>query len=110
MKYPRLIQDFGMIPCHLVIYGEDTGEYGEPIVILEKDAKCKFVYTESKTFETKKYSVQIKGKCYFDGDIAPEIYITDGYIEIEGRKRRIMDCIRGRNPDGSVNYTRIDVE
>ncbi len=35
--------------------------------------------------------------------------VITGYVVIFGRKRRIVKGTKARNPDGTVNYTRIEV-
>ena len=46
----------------------------------------------------------------FDGDIAPDMaVISGGTVEVFGEKRRIERGMKARNPDGSVNYTRLEV-
>lgn len=48
-----------------------------------------------------------QGTAFFDGDIAPDRDVLAGSVEIGGKSWRIESAMRGRNPDGSVNYTRL---
>ena len=48
-----------------------------------------------------------QGTALFDGDIAPDRDVLAGSVEIGGKSWRIRSAMRGRNPDGSVNYTRL---
>ena len=58
----------------------------------------------------KKKTVEITGTAMFDGDIAPDMaVISGGTVEVFGEKRRIERGMKARNPDGSVNYTRLEV-
>lgn len=47
------------------------------------------------------------GVALFDGDIAPEREVLTGSVEIGGQSWRIEAAAKARNPDGSVNYTRL---
>ena len=50
------------------------------------------------------------GTVLFDGDIAPELTVLAGTVQAAGRVWRIRQSCRARNPDGSVNYTRLILE
>lgn len=55
-------------------------------------------------------AVTISGSAYIDGDIQPDTgNLTGGTVTVFGEKRNIYAVSKGRNPDGTVNYTRIDV-
>ena len=136
MKYPSLVPPhLCRTPAHVVIYGEGISEDGEPIKALEGDFKCNY-QDGAKTILTKEQKyVEISGSALFNCDIAPEIpAISDGeaYIFLRymlypnerlkpdevlmpgtqnqiGRKRKILKGTKARNPDGSVNYTRLEL-
>ena len=46
-----------------------------------------------------------------DGDIAPGMENIAGYVEINGGKitRTIYRASRARNPDGTVNFTQLEL-
>ena len=114
MKYPSLIPK---ILCktniHIVLYGEGLTENGEPIVEFEGDLLCnyqegaKMVLTDTKKF------VEISGKAYFPGDICPDVgVISDGEAVIDTGsllKRKILKGTKARNPDGTVNFTCLEL-
>lgn len=54
--------------------------------------------------------VQGGGVALFDGDVAPELPVLAGTVTAAGRVWRIRRSTRARNPDGSVNYTRLILE
>jgi hypothetical protein len=45
----------------------------------------------------------------FDGDIAPELDVLTGAVEICGGCRIIYRGSKCRNPDGTVNYTKLEL-
>ena len=51
-----------------------------------------------------------KQSLLFDGDIAPDIpTLSAGFVVLDGVKRNIVQGIKHRNPDGTVNFTELDV-
>jgi hypothetical protein len=46
----------------------------------------------------------------FNGDIAPDADTIEGDVEVlSGIHRRIYASQKNRNPDGTVNYTRLEL-
>lgn len=111
MKYPQLVpKTVCRTPCTVVIYGEGIGKDGEPEILLEAELKCNY-QDKAKTVMTKEQKlVQITGSAYFCGDIAPDVpVISSGEFTIFGVKRQIQQGTKARNPDGTVNYTLLEV-
>lgn len=110
MKYPRLVKkEFCTTDIDVVLEREGLSVYGEPLSSIELSLKCnyqdkaKVIYTEDKKM------VKISGTAFFDGDICKELeVISGGYAIIFGIKRDIFSACKARNPDGSVNYTRLE--
>lgn len=76
-----------------------------------KDLKCNYQDVAKEILTAQKKIVQITGSAYFQGDIAPGVaVITGGTATVHGETRKIASGMKARNPDGSVNYTRIDLE
>lgn len=62
------------------------------------------------SMRTLKRLVKISAQLYFIGDIAPDMpNISDGEAEVFGTVRKITNGMKARNPDGTVNYTRLDL-
>lgn len=54
--------------------------------------------------------MQLSAQAYFIGDIVPELpTLSNGEVIVNGVKRRIYQGEKARNPDGTVNYTRLDL-
>jgi hypothetical protein len=119
MKYPQLVPDrFCKIPCHIVIYDEEFDKWGAPVILAEFDSMCNyqdkseffFGSTRTSTSATNMQTV-VKGEALFNGDIAPELpTIPGGVITIFGVERLIVEGQKNRNPDGTVNYTRLKIK
>jgi hypothetical protein len=66
--------------------------------------------TIKKTVEEALELVQLSGTALFPGDIAPELdTIGAGTVTVFGETRRIFRGTKARNPDGTVNYCRLDL-
>ena len=111
MKWPSLVlKKFCTTPVKIVIYSEDYTEDGGPQIALETEAKCNYQASSKVVINDKSQQVELSGACYFCEDIAPDLFeITNGEIEIMGEKRRIYRGSKGRNPDGTVNFVKIEV-
>ena len=112
MNYPCLIpEQFCQTPIKVTLHDEGLTEDGAPKVIL-KDAefKCNYQGKDKTIYKDKQKIVQANGVCLIRGDIYPQSpTISGGYVEIFGVQREIVRGIKARNPDGSVNYTELDV-
>lgn len=111
MIYPELVpKKICKTDIHVKIYDEGSSEDGAPIVLLEKDLKCNWQSKAKRVLTNEKVVIVITGTAYFNGDIATEISeISGGEIIIFGEKRRIFRGTKARNPDGSVNYTMLEI-
>ncbi len=57
-----------------------------------------------------KQTIKLTAQAYFIGDIAPDVAnLTNGELTVNGVTRRIYQGEKARNPDGTVNYTRLDL-
>lgn len=112
MKYPCLVQkNVCRTPIHVEINQEGISEDGEPLKALEIDTLCNYQDKAKTILTDDKKTVVITGCAYFRGDIAPDLpVISGGTATLFGVTRRIYTGEKARNPDGTVNYTRLDLE
>ncbi len=111
MKYPCLVlKSVCKTKISLTLYHEGLGEDGEPLTAVEYCGFCNYQDSAKTVLTSEKKLVQISAQAYFIGDIAPELaVISGGEAVIFGEKRRILHGMKARNPDGTVNYTRVDM-
>ncbi len=111
MKYPCLVlKPICTTQINLTLYREGLGDDGEPLTAIEYSGFCNYQDSAKTIFTVEKKLVQITAQAYFIGDIAPELaVISGGEAVIFGEKRRILQGMKARNPDGTVNYTRLDL-
>lgn len=111
MEFPKLVRfGFATTPIHVVIYGEGVTEDGSPVIAAQGDFDCNWQDSAATVLTKEQKKVRISGKALINGDLAPALaVISGGYVEINGVRRDIAHGIKARNPDGTVNYTELDV-
>ncbi|MGL6221177.1 MAG: hypothetical protein ACRC36_24305, partial [Lacrimispora sphenoides] len=77
-------------------------------VAAELSLKCNYQDSAKMIMDTDQKLVQISGIAMFPGDICPDLsVISGGEATIFGKERTIMQALKVRNPDGTVNYTEL---
>ena len=111
MKYSCLVlKQFCKTEAHIEIEQEGRNVYGEPLEPVIWDGLCNYQDSGKTVLTAEKVLIQLEGCALIPGDIAPEMsLITQGDIIVSGEKRHIYKGTKCRNPDGTVNYTRLDV-
>lgn len=111
MRYPSLI-DKKM--CNTLVHGiiepEGFGNFGEPLAGIEFSAFCNYQDKAKTVYTSEKKLVEVTGTVYIPGDICPEIpVISGGTAVIFNVERRIAVGRKARNPDGTVNYSVLEL-
>jgi hypothetical protein len=89
---------------------EGRNVYGEPLKPVIWDGLCNYQDSGKTVLTAEKVLIQLEGCALIPGDIAPELpVITEGDITVFGVTRHIYKGTKCRNPDGTVNYVRLDV-
>lgn len=111
MHFPCLVNNkFCKTPVIVTLYREETSEDGEPLTALTFSGLCNYQDSAKSVLTADKRLVKISAQLYFTGDIAPDMSdISDGQVIIYGSVRKITGGMKARNPDGTVNYTRLDL-
>lgn len=111
MKYPCLVRKKDCKTLvHVSIEPEGLDKYGEQPESIEADLYCNYQESAKTVLTAEKKLVQVSGTALFPGDIAPGIpAVSGGTIRIFGTERRIARGMKARNPDETVNYTRLEV-
>ena len=77
---------------------------------IEIDTKCNYQDKAKTVLTAEQKLVRIEGTVLIPGDIAPEIFsISSGEVEVLGIKRNIYKGEKARNPDSTVNYTKLEL-
>lgn len=111
MKWPELVPErLCKTPIHVEIEPEGVDNYGEPLPSVVFDGSCNYQDHAKVVRTDEKKLVEVTGSALFSGDIAPDIpVISDGTVTLFGVERRIAMGMKARNPDGTVNYTRLEL-
>lgn len=111
MKYPCLVDKrLCKTDIHIEIEQEGLNKYGEPLETIMIDTKCNYQDKGKTVLTAEKKLIQLSGMAYFPGDICPELpLITGGTIKVHGMIRDIYQGTKARNPDGTVNYTLLEL-
>lgn len=111
MRYPNLIQkSVCRTDMRVVIYGEGLSETGSPIVVYDQNVKSNYQDRAFTKLTAEQKIVTLGAKAYIPGDICKDVsVISDGYVEVYGVKRKIYQGTKARNPDGTVNYTLLEI-
>lgn len=124
MKYPKLIPPkLCNAVVHIVFFG-DLNMEGEEETIGEFIGRCNLSWKTRHTVTKEKSIIAIEAVAMFDGDIIPNISHPTGKMSIieqfplecedgtyiaRGKSYRIFRITKERNPDGTVNFTRVEV-
>ena len=111
MKYPSLVRKQDCkTPVEIELEREGMTVYGEPLPTIKWSGNVNYQDKGKVIYTKEKKEVHITGRLYIPGDIAPEIpVITSGIVRIFGEERTISQGTKARNPDGTVNYTELEV-
>lgn len=135
MRYPKLVpQKYCTTPVRVVFLGGIDIE-GKETVVGTYCGKCNLVQTTKQKITADKRSVTIDAVALFDGDIAPYLpqpkgllFVTEVHsldcestenleteskqcvtFSAEGKAYRIFSYTKACDPDGTVNYTRLEL-
>jgi len=111
LKYPCLVDKrFCKTDIHVEITPEGVNKYGEPFEATVIDTKCNYQDTAKTVLTAGKVLVQLSGIALFPGDIAPNLpAISGGTATVYEVQRTIFRGTKARNPDGTVNYTKLEL-
>lgn len=98
----------GVCRVPVKVYRVCTGEDGAPLRTLVFDGRCNFDEHTRQTMTADKRLIRLEGAALLDGDPCPGQELA-GEAEFEGRTYQIYRASRCRNPDGTVNFTRLEL-
>ena len=110
MKYPRLVPD-KVCTTPIVVYWEGgLNRDGSPKRTVIFEGKCNYSEKTFQRMTADKQLVTLNATALFNGDIAPDSDTIEGEVNVlHGIHRRIYASQKCRDPDGTVNYTRLEL-
>lgn len=110
MKYPKLVRN-AKTPCYVKVESAEMNSFGARDVLVNDEFKCNYQSSAYTKVTADKQIVTLSGKVLIDGDIAPNVpEITGGTCNVMGVSREIYKGTKARNPDGSVNFTMLELK
>ena len=112
MRYPKLVRKADCkIPIRITVYSQDLGENGEQLTYGIVETYCNYQSSGKRLLTDKQHIIDISGIALLSEDIFEDLSeITHGEVEIFGEKREIIKGTKARNPDGTVNYVRLELK
>lgn len=110
MKFPSLVPD-KVCNTPVTVYREDgLNRDGSPKQTVVFEGKCFYSEKTKQKITAEKQLITLSGEALFNGDIAPDTDVINGKVRLlSGVKRRIYASEKAKNPDGTVNYTRLEL-
>lgn len=109
MKFPQLVPDRVCTTAVTVYRTEGLNRDGTKKHIVIFEGKCFYSEKAKQKLNAEKQIITLSGAALFNGDIAPDSPVIDGYVDIGGREYKIYSSEKAKNVDGTVNYTRIEL-
>lgn len=111
-KWPQLVlPQYCKTDINVVIESEEVNENGTSQKLLNWSGKCNYQDKAKRVWTSDKVLVEVTGTCLIPGDIAPDLaVISSGTVQIFGIDRKLVLGTKARNPDGTVNYTQLELE
>ena len=110
MKYPKLVRN-AKTPCHVKVVSEEMNSFGERETLIDADFDCNYQSGAFTKVTADKQIITLSAKVLIDGDIAPDVpEIIGGKCNVMGVTRDIYKGTKARNPDGTVNFTQLELK
>lgn len=111
MKFPCLVSKrFCKTPVKVVIESDELSEDGELADAFTVETKCNLQMGARASFTKDKEKIELSGVALFIGDLCPAIpAIASGSVVIYGNTYGINKGTKNLNPDGTVNYTTLEL-
>lgn len=111
MAFPCLVnRRFCKTPITVRIDGTEMSEDGELLPVLEIVTTCNLQMGARVSLTKDKEQIELSGVALLIGDICPALpVIASGTATINGREYDINKGTKNYNPDGTVNYTTLEL-
>lgn len=110
MKWPQLVPTSVCTTPIKFVVTDGINEDGTPKQVTVFEGKCNYSEKSKSILDAERRLITLKATALVPGDIAPGKDIV-GNAVINGGEvtRRIYESSRGRNPDGTVNFTQLEL-
>ena len=110
-KWPQLVlHQFCHTEISVKVDSEELNENGTPKQLIDWEGKCNYQDKVTRTWNKDRELVKVSAICLIPGDIAPGVsIIPSGTVTVFGQQRELIIGRKVRNPDGTVNYTQLEL-
>lgn len=105
LAYPSF---FDVTPVQVFVT-DGIDRYGEEKIVDTYIGKCNYSEATKRVQNSEGLWIHLSGVIHIKGDIFPNQSKVSGYVLLNGQKMIINSCTRPRNPDGTVNHTRLEL-
>ena len=109
MHYPQLVPPCVCTTPITICLTDGIGEDGAPKVTREITARCNYQERQRSTLDAERRLITVEATALFTGDLIPDVEHIEGTATVRGIERLIHRAARERNPDGTVNFTRLEL-
>ena len=111
-RWPQLIlPQFCKTNIKVIVDSEELNENGTPKQLLNWSGKCNYQDKTKRIWTSDKVLAEVYGTCLIPGDIAPDMaVIPSGIVKVFGVDRELVQGTKARNPDGTVNFTQLEIK
>lgn len=108
MKLPYFKELWDVIDATITLYG-GLGEDGGPEIAGSWTGKVNLSEKVRRVQDRDGQWIALSGVVRVGGDVLPDVQFDNGEVTIGDVTHQIVSYSRPRNPDGSVNHTRIEM-
>lgn len=111
MAFPCLVEKrFCKTPVKVVIESDEMNEDGELAEAFKVETTCNLQMGARVSMTKDKEKIELSGVALFIGDLCPSLpVIASGSVTINGRSYEINKGTKNLNPDGTVNFTTLEL-
>lgn len=109
MQWPQLVKPWACQVPITITLTDGIGEDGAPKTAATVETLCSCNGKGGWSVDERRQMVRYTCAALIPGDIAPQLAHLTGWAELQGKRLSIHAADRALNPDGSVNYTRLEL-
>ena len=111
VKKLKFLSFLAVTPCTVELFGDAVNQDGEQETELVGTFDCIFDEKSRRVITADGKEILSSSSVLIEGDIAPGADISSGRVKVKGGVfREIANAARLRNPDGTVNHTRLELK
>lgn len=106
-NYPNLIlPQFCKTDIKVIAYSDDLDRNGVPLKETVYEGKCNYQCVNKRKWTKDKMEISVNAEC-----LIPKFFceFSSGYAIIDGKQRNVVSVFVARNPDGTFNHMKVEL-